>query len=169
MESAMIDARMNADEGQYLSFSLGGEEYGVDILKVREIREWQPVRPLPDTPEYVKGVVDLRGVVVPVIDLRIRFGLEKVEYTPTTVMIVLSTNAPGGDRVFGLVVDAVSDVLDVLPDKIRPAPDLGSRINTRYILGMVSREQRMVILLEMDRLFEPEEIELPEHLRSTGE
>ena len=95
--------------GQYLSFELAGEIYGVDILKVREIKGWEEVRPLPDTPDYIKGVLDLRGVIVPIVDLRIRFQLESCEYTPTTVIIVLSVEYEKEQRVVGAVVDGVSD------------------------------------------------------------
>ena len=145
-------------ESQYLSFLLGNEHYGVEILKVKEIREWEEVRPLPDTPEYVKGVLDLRGTIVPIIDLRSRFELGTVEYTPTTVIIVLSVEQSGQMIDTGVVVDGVSDVLDVSTAQIRKAPNLGSRINTCYIDGMISRDQEMVILLNVDRLLDPEEL-----------
>jgi len=150
--------------GQYLSFNLGGEDYGVDILKVREIKGWEEVRQLPDTPEYIKGVLDLRGTIVPIIDLRSRFQLETVEYTPTTVTIVLAVESAGKALAMGIVVDGVSDVLDVEAADIRQAPNLGSKINTRYIMGMVTMEERMVILLDVDRLISPEELGLLEAL-----
>ncbi len=145
--------------GQYLSFSLGGEEYGVDILKVQEIKGWEPVRPLPDTPDHIKGVLDLRGIIVPVIDLRLRFGFSGVAYTPTTVTIVLRVQAGERVQTVGIVVDNVSDVLDVATDSIRQSPDLGGRIDTRYIQGMVTLEGRMVVLLDTDRLLDPDELD----------
>jgi purine-binding chemotaxis protein CheW len=154
-----IDAELG---GEYLSFNLGGEIYGVDILKVREIKGWENVRPLPDMPEYLKGVVDLRGVIVPIVDLRIRFQLTDCEYTPTTVTIVLSVMSGGKEYVVGAVVDGVSDVLDVSPEKIRSAPDMGSTIGARYIKGMVMIDERMVILLDVDKLLDPQEMGLPE-------
>lgn len=153
-----------ARSGQYLSFTLGGEDYGVDILKVQEIRGWETVRPLPDTPDFVKGVLDLRGVIVPIIDLRNRFHLPECEYTPTTVIIVLAVDYEGERRIMGAVVDGVSDVLDVGGKDIRAAPNLGTNINTRYIRGMVTLEERMVILLDVDKLLNPEELGLPEEL-----
>lgn len=151
-------------QGQFLSFTLGGEDYGVDILKVREIKGWEEVRQLPDTPNYVKGVLDLRGTIVPIIDLRSRFQLESVEYTPTTVTIVLAVEFDEKALAMGIVVDGVSDVLDVELAAIRQAPNLGSKINTRYIKGMVTVDERMVILLDVDRLISPEELGVLETL-----
>ncbi|MCG8427684.1 MAG: chemotaxis protein CheW [Chromatiales bacterium] len=146
------------ESGQYLSFMLSGEDYGIDILKVQEIKGWEEVRPLPDTPEYVKGVLDFRGIIVPIIDLRSRFNLTSVEYTPTTVTIVVAIELNGQSHVMGIVVDGVSDVLDVSEGDIRNAPNLGSQINTRYIQGMVNFDERMVILLDLNKLLNPEEL-----------
>ncbi|MFC1602034.1 chemotaxis protein CheW [Pseudomonadota bacterium] len=148
--------------GQYLSFELAGEIYGVDILKVREIKGWEEVRPLPDTPDYIKGVLDLRGVIVPIVDLRIRFQLESCEYTPTTVIIVLSVELEGQQRVVGAVVDGVSDVLDVSSGDVRNAPDLGGKISQRYIKGMVTIAERMAILLDVNKLLDLQEMGLSE-------
>jgi purine-binding chemotaxis protein CheW len=156
------DENMN---GQYLSFTLGGEDYGVDILRVQEIRGWEELRPLPDTPEYVKGVLDLRGTIVPIIDLRIRMNMTNVEYHPTTVIIVLSVMSEGGhSQQVGAVVDAVSDVLDVKADEIKKAPSIASKINDRYLRGMVSRDERMVVLLDVDLLFKANELGVLEGL-----
>lgn len=153
-----------AHDGQFLSFTLGGEYYGVDILRVQEIKGWEEVRPLPDTPEYIKGVLDLRGIIVPIIDLRSRFNLASVEYTPTTVTIVLSVERAGKHLVVGVVVDGVSDVLNVKCAEVRKAPDLGTHINTQYITGMFTQNERMVVLLDADRLFDPNELGLPESI-----
>ena len=151
--------------GQYLSFTLGGEDYGVDILRVQEIRGWEELRPLPDTPDYVKGVLDLRGTIVPIIDLRIRMNMENVEYHPTTVIIVLSVMSEDGNSLqVGAVVDAVSDVLDVKADEIKKAPSIASKINDRYLRGMVSRDDRMVVLLDVDLLFKSNELGVLEGL-----
>jgi len=150
--------------GQYLSFELAGEIYGVDILKVREIKGWEEVRPLPDMPDYIKGVLDLRGVIVPIVDLRIRFQLESCEYTPTTVIIVLSVEDGEQERVVGVVVDGVSDVLDVSPGDVRTAPDLGGKISHRYIKGMVTIAERMAILLDVNKLLDLQEMGLSEAL-----
>ena len=146
--------------GQYLSFTLGNEDYAIDILKVREIKGWEAVRPLPDTPHYIKGVLDLRGTIVPILDLRCRFNLASVEYTPTTVTIVLSIQTEKKAHIIGVVVDGVSDVLDVKCDEIRTAPDLGTKINTRYIKGMVTQGRRMIVLLDVDRLFDTDVMDL---------
>ncbi|MCB1758722.1 MAG: purine-binding chemotaxis protein CheW [Gammaproteobacteria bacterium] len=151
---------------QYLSFSLGGEEYGVDILKVQEIREWRGARPLPNAPDFVKGVLDLRGTMVPVFDLRIRFGLAEASYDPTTVVIVLALEGDGGGQVVGAIVDAVSDVLDIDISSILSAPAMERTIGARYLQGMVTINQRMVVLLDVDRLLEP--VELTELIPSEG-
>lgn len=153
------------EQGQYLAFDLGGEDYGVDILKVQEIKGWEEGRQLPDMPDYIKGVIDLRGAIVPIIDLRVRFNLPRVEYCPTTVVIVLSVNkGEEGQLLVGTVVDGVSDVLNVSATDFKKAPNLGAKINRRYIKGMVSRGERMVILLDMDLLFSPQELGLLDNL-----
>ncbi|MEN8178000.1 MAG: chemotaxis protein CheW [Pseudomonadota bacterium] len=153
-----------AHDGQFLSFTLGGEHYGVDILRVQEIKGWEEVRPLPDTPDFIKGVLDLRGVIVPIIDLRSRFNFASVEYTPTTVTIVLSVERAGKPLIVGVVVDGVSDVLNVKSSEMREAPDLGAQINTRYITGIFTQNGRMVVLLDVDKLFNPDELGLPENI-----
>ncbi|MBT3197387.1 MAG: chemotaxis protein CheW [Gammaproteobacteria bacterium] len=145
--------------GQYLSFTLGDEDYGIDILKVKEIRGWEAVRPLPDTPVYVKGVLDLRGSILPIIDMRMRFNLENAEYIATTVTIVLSIQLRGRPYQMGIVVDGVSDVLDIQERDISAAPSLGKKIDTRYIMGMVSLDERVVLLLDVDNLLDPDELE----------
>lgn len=154
-----IDFSINAG-GQYLTFTLGGDEYGVNILCVREIREWKQVRSLPDTPEHVVGVLDLRGTIVPIIDLRKRFKLDHIEYGCTTVIIVLSIETDARQLLFGVVVDGVSEVLDISTNEILDAPDLGKGINIRYLEGMVTLNKRMVILLDVDRMLNPEELAL---------
>jgi purine-binding chemotaxis protein CheW len=137
----------------------------VDILRVQEIRGWEELRPLPDTPDYVKGVLDLRGIIVPIIDLRIRLNMVDVEYHPTTVIIVLSVEKEGSeDQLVGAVVDAVSDVLDVAEKDIKKAPVIGSKISDRYMRGMVSQGGRMVVLLDVDLLFKANELGLLENL-----
>lgn len=149
---------------QFLSFSLGKEEYGIDILRVQEIRGWEEVREIPNTPPYIKGVLNLRNSVVPIIDLRVRFGQKDVEYKPTTVIIVLSVERNNEKHVVGAVVDAVSDVLDIESKELKPAPDFGTTVNTRYINGMVMIQQRMVILLNVDKLLDPDELATLEKL-----
>jgi purine-binding chemotaxis protein CheW len=143
---------------QFLTFELADEAYGIEILKVQEIRGWEPVRKLPNTPDFVKGALNLRGNIVPIIDLRERFNLHHLDYSATTVVIVLTINTTQTNKlVIGIVADAVSDVLDINLADIKEAPNLGSKINTRYMRGMYVRDGRMVMLLDVDKLLNPEE------------
>lgn len=153
-----MQVEMNNQLEQFLTFELAGEAYGIEILKVQEIRGWEPVRKLPNTPDFVKGALNLRGSIVPIIDLRERFNMERVEYTPTTVVIVLCINTENdGAIVMGIIADAVSDVLDINLADIKDTPHLGSKINTLYMRGMYVRENGMVMLLDVDKLLNPEE------------
>ena len=151
---------------EFLTFTLCNENYGVDILKVREIRGWEKIRQLHDTPVFVKGVLDLRGSIVPIIDLRIRFQVKEVEYTATTVIIILAVGDEGG--MMGIVVDSVSDVLAVDQVDIKNTPSLGSKINTDYIRGMVTNEDQMVMLIESDKLLDTEEFEVLSNLEGAA-
>ena len=137
---------------QVLTFVLGNETYGVDILRVQEIRGWSAVTKIPHAPAHVLGVLNLRGSIVPIVDLRMRFSLDRAEYTAVTVIIVLSVMSAAGRRDLGVVVDGVSDVVDVNPNEIKPAPDLGAKGATDYIQGLVPVAERMVVLLDIDRL-----------------
>ncbi len=138
---------------QFLSFKLGDEEYAVDILSVQEIRSWEPVSPIPNTHQYEKGVVNLRGAIVPIMDLRERFGIGHLEYTPITVVVVLQTTAESGqNRIMGVVVDSVSDVVDVDEDDIQRAPEFGNKVSTEFITGLASVDDRMVMLLDVQKL-----------------
>jgi purine-binding chemotaxis protein CheW len=138
---------------QVLTFVLGNETYGVDILRVQEIRGWSAVTKIPHAPPHVLGVLNLRGSIVPIVDLRMRFSLDRAEYTTVTVIIVVSViSAAGGRRDFGVVVDGVSDVVDVNTAEVKAAPDLGARGATDYIRGLVPVAERMVVLLDIDRL-----------------
>ena len=141
-----------ASTDQYLTFLLGEEEFGVDILRVQEIKGWERVTSIPNTPDYICGVMNLRGTVVPVVDLRRRFDLDSVEYTATTVVIVLKVEGQHSSRTMGFVVDAVSDVYNVAADNLQPAPDFGTRVNTQFIRGLAVVDDKMVILLDFDRL-----------------
>lgn len=143
---------------QYLTFTLAGESYGVDILRVREIKGWTPVTRIPNTPEHMRGVLNLRGTIVPIIDMRMRFNLEHAEYTPVTVVIVLSVRTGAGDRVIGIVVDSVSDVLDVTPEEIKPSPDFGGSVNTEFINGLATVNDHMVMLLDIDKMLTSDEM-----------
>lgn len=137
---------------QVLTFVLGNETYGVDILRVQEIRGWSAVTKIPHAPSHVLGVLNLRGSIVPIVDLRMRFSLDRAEYTTVTVIIVVSVMSAAGRRDFGVVVDGVSDVVDVNTAEVKTAPDLGARGATDYIRGLVPVSERMVVLLDIDRL-----------------
>jgi purine-binding chemotaxis protein CheW len=137
---------------QVLTFVLGKETYGVDILRVQEIRGWSAVTKIPHAPPHVLGVLNLRGSIVPIVDLRMRFSLDRAEYTTVTVIIVVSVISSAGRRDFGVVVDGVSDVVDVNPEEVKAAPELGAKGATDYIRGLVPVSERMVVLLDIDRL-----------------
>jgi purine-binding chemotaxis protein CheW len=137
---------------QVLTFSLGAETYGVEILRVQEIRGFTAVTRIPQSPPHVLGVLNLRGSVVPIVDLRMRFSLAEVAYTALTVIIVLSVEGGSGRRNFGLVVDGVSDVMDLAADAIRPTPEFGGQVNTDFIRGLATLGDSMVMLLDIDRL-----------------
>src|SRR5690348_18155659 len=154
MSTKTVDPQQGSGSGahQVLTFVLGDETYGVDILRVQEIRGWQAVTKIPHAPSHVLGVLNLRGSIVPIVDPRIRFALERAEDTAITVIIVVSVNSSAGRRDFGVVLDGVSDVVDVNSAEVKPAPELGSRSATDYIRGLVSVAERMVVLLDIDRL-----------------
>src|SRR5688500_3253958 len=141
-----------ADSNQVLTFTLGEETYGVDILRVQEIRGWSPVTRIPQSQPHVLGVLNLRGSIVPIVDLRMRFSLPRAEYTPLTVIIVLSVESPQGRRDFGVVVDGVSDVIDVPTQDVKDAPDMGAHVSTEFIEGLAAVSGRMVMLLDIDQL-----------------
>jgi purine-binding chemotaxis protein CheW len=133
---------------EYLTFILGPEEYAIDILKVQEIRGYEPPTGIANAPAFIKGVINLRGVIVPIVDLRIKFGVGKAEYTPFTVVIILAL----GRRIVGVVVDGVSDVTKLSPDQIRPAPEFAATVDTRYIDGLGTLGERMLIVVDIERL-----------------
>lgn len=142
-----------ANENKFLSFKIGREEFGVEILRVREIIGVIDVTPLPQTPDYVKGVINLRGKIIPVIELRTKFGLEPKEYTEETCIIVVEVS-DGGEEHFhmGVIVDSVNEVLDIPRDHIEPAPRFGNSLNTSYIFGMGKVKKQVLILLDIDRV-----------------
>lgn len=141
---------------QYLTFTLGDEEYGVDILRVQEIRGWDTATPIPNTPPYVKGVINMRGTIVPVIDLRERFGMAHKEYTQFTVVVLVRVLGNDQERIMGLIVDALSEVYGITEDQLRPPPEFGSAYQTDFIRGLASMEEKMVIILDVDRLLSEE-------------
>ena len=142
----------SAGSEQYLTFMLAGEEYGVEILQVQEIKGWDSATHIPNTPAYVRGVINLRGTIVPVIDLRQRFGLDTIEYSRTTVVIVLKIEDGGRDRVSGIIVDAVSDVYNVSEEQRQPAPDFGGQAAGDFVKGLATVGDKIVILLETSEL-----------------
>jgi purine-binding chemotaxis protein CheW len=147
-----------ATSGEYLTFTLGAEEYGIDILKVQEIRGYDAVTKIANAPEFIKGVINLRGVIVPIVDLRIKFNLGSLTYDQFTVVIILNI----GKRVMGVVVDGVSDVIQLSSDNLRPSPEFGSILDTRYILGLGTVEERMIIVVDIERLMTSQEMSLVE-------
>ena len=142
--------------GEFLTFTLGAEEYGIDILKVQEIRSYEQPTRIANAPAFVKGVVNLRGVIVPVVDLRLKLGCETVEYNSFTVVIVLNVKG----RVVGAVVDSVSDVLELNKDSIKPAPEMASAVDNGYIMGIGSVNDRMLILMDIESLMASAEMGL---------
>ncbi|MGM0450544.1 MAG: chemotaxis protein CheW [Pseudomonadota bacterium] len=140
------------DGDQYLTFTLGDEEYGVDILRVQEIRAWDTATPIPNTPPYVKGVINMRGTIVPVVDLRERFGMETLEYTQFTVVVLVKVIHGDRERIMGLIVDALSEVYGINEDQLRPPPEFGTVIRTDFIRGLATMEDKMVIVLDVDSL-----------------
>jgi len=145
---------------QYLTFSLAGEEYGVDILGVQEVKVWTTVTVLPNTPGYIKGVLDLRGAIVPIIDLRARFGIEAVDYDDTTVIVVLKLNIENRDRIIGLVVDSVSDVLDIRQSDIKSIDEFDLRSRSEAVTGVATVNSKLVIMLDASRLYASSAIEM---------
>ena len=133
---------------EFLTFRLGAEEYGIDILRVQEIRSYEAPTRIANAPSFIKGVVNLRGVIVPVVDLRIKLNCEQVEYNGFTVVIVLNVH----DRVVGAVVDSVSDVLELSTDLIKPAPEMNTTVDTSFITGIASVGERMLILMDIEAL-----------------
>jgi purine-binding chemotaxis protein CheW len=150
----MDNMLMNDGVLEALAFKLGNEEYGIKILQVQEIRGYESVTRIASAPEHVKGVVNLRGTIVPIVDMRIKFKLGEPTYNQFTVVIILNIR----DRVVGMVVDSVSDVISLTADQIKPAPDMGGALNTDYLVGLGTVDERMIILVDIDRLMSSEEM-----------
>ncbi len=145
---------------EFLAFTLGEEEYGIDIQKVQELRGYDAVTRIANAPEFIKGVVNLRGIIVPIIDMRIKFALGAPTYDQFTVVIVLNI----GGRVVGMVVDSVSDVITLSAEQIKPAPEMGAALDTDYLIGLGTLDERMLILVDIDRLMSSEEMGLVERI-----
>lgn len=150
---------------KYLTFVLATEEYAVDILRVQEIKGWSKVTMIPNTPNYICGVINLRGTIVPIIDMRERFKLKHQEYGQMTVVVVVKVlSVNNKERIMGIVVDAVSDVYDVAETEIKPPPDFGSVISTEFVRGLATVDDKMVIVLDIDRLLNSNELAIVDQL-----
>jgi purine-binding chemotaxis protein CheW len=145
---------------EFLAFKLGKEEYGIDILKVQEIRGYETVTRVANAPDFIKGVVNLRGIIVPIVDMRIKFRLGEPTYDQFTVVIILNI----GGRVVGMVVDSVSDVTTLKQEQIKPAPEMGTALNSDYLIGLGTLDQRMLILVDIDKLMSSTEMGLIEKI-----
>lgn len=156
MTDALTPMAASLEQREFLTFTLGEEEYGIEILKVQEIRGYDAVTRIANTPSFIKGVINLRGTIVPIVDMRIKFGLGHVEYNQFTVVIILNV----AKRVVGMVVDGVSDVITLEAEQIRAAPELGASLDTRYIIGLGTIDQRMIILVDIEKLMTSREMEL---------
>jgi purine-binding chemotaxis protein CheW len=141
---------------EVLAFTLGQEEYGIDIQKVQELRGYDTVTRIANAPEHIKGVVNLRGIIVPIIDMRIKFNLGTPTYDQFTVVIILNL----ASRIMGMVVDSVSDVITLKPEQIKPAPEMGSVLDTGYLIGLGTLDERMLILVDIDKLMSSDEMGL---------
>lgn len=173
MDTAQLldsDSIISSDDSheQYLTFLLAGEEYGVDILRVQEIKGWDNATRIPNTPSYVQGVINLRGTIVPIIDLRMRFNLEKLEYGPTTVVVVLRVESENKNRTMGIVVDGVSDVYSVSEGELKSAPEFGDDVNAEFVKGLATIDEKMVIMLNIDKLLNSRELNVLDSAASAG-
>jgi purine-binding chemotaxis protein CheW len=165
MQTTAATATEAADDiaaREFLAFTLGKEEYGIHILKVQELRGYEEPTRIANAPDFIKGVVNLRGIIVPIVDMRIKFNLGTPTYDQFTVVIILNING----RVVGMVVDSVSDVITLSPDQVKPAPEMGTALNTDYLIGLGTVDQRMLILVDIDRLMSSAEMGLIENIAS---
>jgi len=153
-EPREVRTTYSSEDQQYLTFNLADEYYGVDILKVQEIKGYTTVTRIPNTPDYLKGVLNLRGTIVPIVDLRMKFGMGATDPTPFTVMVVVNVR----NRIMGFMVDAVSDVLDLNAKNIQPPPELGSAVDITFVAGIGNSNDRLVTLLDIDRVLTEEEV-----------
>ncbi len=147
-----------ADSRELLTFTLGSEEYGIDILKVQEIRGYDAVTTIANSPSFIKGVINLRGIIVPIVDMRIKFNLGNITYNELTVVIILNI----AKRVVGIVVDGVSDVIALSPDQVKPAPEFSSSLDMQYIMGLGTVDERMIIVVDIEKLMTSRDMDLVE-------
>ena len=149
---------MSTADQKLLTFSLGEEGYGVSILKVKEIIGMLEITPVPRTPDFIKGVLNLRGKIIPVMDLRIKFGMDEKDYNERTCILVVELNIQGNERLLGVVVDTVSEVINVSDDEIEPPPQYGAKVEHSFILGIGKIKDRVVIILDIDEVFVCDEV-----------
>lgn len=159
-----LDALIDENADQYLTFILAGEEYAIDILRVQEIKGWNKITSLPGTPDYLQGVINLRGTIVPIVDLRIRFNMPTIVYGPTTVVIVLKVLGDEHDRIMGIIVDAVSDVHNLQHDAIKPAPEVNTTVDNRFVSGLTTINDKMVVLMDIDALLNSSDMTAEDHV-----
>lgn len=152
----IADSGSGSTISQYLTFTLGREEYAVDILKVQEIRGYDSVTAIANSPSFIKGVINLRGVIVPIVDMRIKFNVGELTYDQFTVVIILNVL----NRVVGIVVDGVSDVITLLPEQMKASPEFGAALDTKYIMGLGTVDERMIILVDIEKLMSSRDMEL---------
>jgi len=153
------DKNRNTLTSEYLTFTLGEEEYGIDILKVQEIRGYDTVTHIANAPDFIKGVINLRGVIVPIVDMRIKFKAGEPTYHEFTVVIIMNVL----ERVIGMVVDGVSDVVALAPEQIKPAPEMGAALDTDYITGLGTINEQMLILVDIEKLMSSDEMQIIDH------
>jgi purine-binding chemotaxis protein CheW len=153
-EQSVVGLGTDANANQFLTFMLAGEEYGVDILRVQEIKGWENATEIPNTPDYIEGVMNLRGTIVPIVDLRSRFALERIDYSNTTVVIVLKIISGESEKTIGFVVDAVSDVYNLTDEQLKASPDFGNSVSTEFVSGLATVDEKMLILLDIDHLID---------------
>jgi len=164
-EHREVRTTYSRDDQQYLIFNLADEYYGVDILKVQEIKGYTTVTRIPNTPDFLKGVLNLRGTIVPIVDLRVKFGMGVTEPTAFTVVVVVNVR----NRVMGFLVDAVSDVLDMNAKNIQPPPDMGSSVDITFVAGIGNAQDRLVTLLDIDRVLTEEEVTVVGEIQDVNE
>ncbi len=160
MEAVAESIKKTVHEGKYLTFVLSDEEYGIEILKVREIIGLMDITSVPQTPDYMKGVINLRGKVIPVIDLRLKFSMPEQEHTQETCTIVVEV----GNTLIGIIVDSVSEVSDIGSEEIQETPNLGQNIDTNFIMCMGKLKEKLIILLDIDKVLSAEELEMVEEI-----
>ena len=156
MQEVSTGTQVMVSNNEFLTFTLGQEEYGIDILKVQEIRGYDAVTTIANTSDFIKGVINLRGIIVPIIDMRIKFNLGNVVYNQLTVVIILNV----AKRVVGMVVDGVSDVITLTSEQIKAAPEFSAAMDTRYIVGLGAVDERMIILVDIEQLISAPEMDL---------